>query len=436
MKRFLLVLAVLLLLVFGAYWLFLKPMLNIATGYSAKYACSYHFIGGMSKVNIKNAFNFFPTQYISYDINKDKGSVSASIFGLATRKASLYKDGEACSCVLAGGEAKGIKANLEEVELIETEWPKGDAVSHGSQLLISKISRMRNVMDTSLAATNQLFAVTVSNNDFVFDRYNRNNRQEDRLLGWSMTKSICSALYGIMQKEGKVNVQAKVPIAEWQKDERKEITYHDLLQMNSGLIWEEDYSKISDVTNMLYFDEDMYQELIDNPLGEKKWYYSSGTTNMLSGLMKNLVSDYESYPYKKLFDRINMRSAIIEADATGTYVMSSYCWATARDWARFGLLYLNRGDWFGDQIFEPEWTDYSGTVVESSNGEYGAQVWLNKGNVKYKDLPEDILIFSGFGGQRVIVFPSDNIVMTAHSGKNPTTDFNALFGALYKIWKK
>ena len=117
-------------------------------------------------------------------------------------------------------------------------------------------------------------------NQLIVERYGKGFTKDSRMLGWSMTKSILSTVYGIMQYQGKLSVQDRAPILEWENDDRKEITLHNLLQMNSGLAWDENYDKISDVTKMLFLEDDMTkmqqkQQLIDSP--NSSWNYSSGT---------------------------------------------------------------------------------------------------------------------------------------------------------------
>jgi CubicO group peptidase (beta-lactamase class C family) len=151
------------------------------------------------------------------------------------------------------------------------------------------------------------------------------------------------------------------PCAEWKNDERSKITLNDLLHMNSGLEWEEDYTKISDVTKMLFQAEDMSQSQIDKPLVGKPnntWNYSSGTTNLLSGILRKQFKTHQEYLdfwYNSLLDKIGMNSALIETDMAGNFVGSSYGWATTRDWAKFGLLYLHKGNWNGEQLFDESW---------------------------------------------------------------------------------
>jgi hypothetical protein len=175
-----------------------------------------------------------------------------------------------------------------------------------------------------------------------------------------MTKSVTNALVGILVGQGKLSVDEPAPVPEWSgpDDPRGAITLDQMLRMSSGLEFGEIYEDPrSDVCLMLFSVRDAAAYAADKPLETGpggKWYYSSGTTNIISRIVRDSVggtqADYFAFPRRALFDRIGMRSAIIEPDPSGTFVGSSYMYATARDWARFGLLYLQDGVWEGERI--------------------------------------------------------------------------------------
>jgi len=149
-----------------------------------------------------------------------------------------------------------------------------------------------------------------------------------------------------------------------------------------------------------------------------KQYYSSGNTNILMSVLRNIVpaSEYHAFPYRELFHKIGMRSAIIETDAAGNFVGSSYMYATARDWARFGLFYLNKGNWNGEQILPENWVSESvKPALGNSPIQYGYQWWLNTANDagvrKYPGLPADLYYADGYENQFVFVIPSKNLVI-------------------------
>ena len=243
-----------------------------------------------------------------------------------------------------------------------------------------------------------------------------------------MTKSITATYFGILQKQGKFDINKPAPIAEWKNDERKNITTNDLLHMNSGLEWEEDYNKISDVTKMLFLSEDMSKSQIEMPSVYKPnthWNYSSGTTNLLSGILRQQFKTHQEYLdfwYSSLLDKIGMNSSLVEVDMAGNYVGSSYGWATTRDWAKFGLLYLHKGNWNGEQILDESWVKYASTPTNTSNGQYGAQFWLNAGGY-FPDVPKEMFYCSGYQGRMIAIFPSRDLVIV-RMGLTEEPDFN------------
>ena len=163
--------------------------------------------------------------------------------------------------------------------------------------------------------------------------------------------------------------------------------------------------------------------------------YSSGTTNILSRIIRNTLGDQEYYrfPYEKLFYKIGMNHTIIEPDPSGTFVGSSYAFATARDWARFGMLYLNEGMCNGERILPRDWVAYSTTPSSAAKmGEYGAQWWLNRGAPensairKYPELPTDAYWADGFEEQYVMVIPSKKLVIVRLGVSHHGFDFTKL----------
>ena len=250
----------------------------------------------------------------------------------------------------------------------------------------------------------------------IAEKYSEGFTKDSRILGWSMTKSIMSTVFGILEHQQKINIQDKAPVESWQNDARKEITIHNLLQMNSGLEWDENYDEISDATKMLFLERDMTKVQEEKPLIGKPnetWNYSSGTSNLLSGILRDQFKNHQSYLdfwYANLIDKIGMNSMILESDLAGNYVASSYAWATTRDWGKFGLLYLHNGAWNGEELFTKEWVDYVTTPTPTSNGSYGAQFWLNT-EKQLKDVSQKMYFADGYQGQRVYILPDEDLVI-------------------------
>ena len=221
-------------------------------------------------------------------------------------------------------------------------------------------------------------------------------------------------------------------IPQWQADERKNITLNNLLQMQSGLQWNEDYGNRSDVNLMLHREEDMGLFALNKPLEHAPgthWYYSSGTTNIV---MRYLRSRFDSdqafltYLRERLFGPLHIANPYFEHDMSGTPVGSSYLYVTARDFARFGQMYLDDGCANGQRILPEGWVEYTTTPASASEGRYGALFWLNRCKV-CPDVPEDMFSCNGHDGQQIYIIPSKDLVVVV-LGYSPKhcIDFNAL----------
>jgi CubicO group peptidase (beta-lactamase class C family) len=243
------------------------------------------------------------------------------------------------------------------------------------------------------------------------------------MLGWSMSKSLTAALIGILVKQGKLNPDAPAPVPEWKGTDKEQITLKQLLQQTTGLDFKEDYTSPSEVTNMLFKKGDMAAFTAKLPLKNKPgttFNYSSGNSNILSRIIRQTVGekDYWSFPYTALFQKVNMYSVLLEPDASGTFIGSSYSYATARDFARFGLLYYNNGLWNGEQLLPDNWVKETIQPASADNrNHYGYQFWLNgydKDDLTkrwYPDVPADMYFADGFGGQNVYIIPSKKLVV-------------------------
>lgn len=426
LKRVLLVLLVIIIVAV----IYNYPKLNLLAGYAAKNTASSVFIGERSlEFTNKTDNNFTPINLASNEVNVDKKTASSTAFGLLTRIA-FFREG--LGVVLALD-----KSDVDTKYLIPkraqpdntTPYPFGNAPQKDTVFGNVDYEQLNKAIDVLFNDTNQArVALVIYKNQIIAEKYAEGFDKNSKILGWSMTKSITSTMFGILEHQHKIDVQSKAPIAEWQNDERKEITIHNLLQMNSGLEWEEEYASISDATKMLFLSRDMTKPQIDKPLVGKpnaSWNYSSGTTNLLSGILRQQFKTHQEYLdfwYSELIDKIGMNSMLIEADLEGNYVGSSYAWATPRDWAKFGLLYLHNGNWNGTEIFTKEWVTYATTPTPTSDGVYGAQIWLNQG-AKYPDVPKSMYFFSGFQGQNVFIFPDHDLVVV-RMGLTKNADVN------------
>jgi CubicO group peptidase (beta-lactamase class C family) len=410
------------------------PKLDIITGFSAKSVASGHFIDNRSLEIIEQGDNDIDmVRMAKNEINTEEKSAVSKVFGLKKRKA-IYREG--LGATLINDDFNVTKPYLvpkRNQNPVNLPYPYGNLEPKDtifSNIDYDKLNQaVANAFDENGEKNRRTRSVVVLyKGKLIAEKYADGFDKNSKILGWSMTKSITATYFGILEKQGKLKISDVAPIPEWKNDERKNITINNLIQMNSGLEWDEDYGEISDVTKMLFIEKDMTSSQIDKPLVGKPnetWNYSSGTTNLLSGILRKRFKshqDYLDFWYNSLLDKIGMHSALVEVDMEGNFVGSSYGWATTRDWAKFGQLYLNKGNWNGEQIFNESWANYVATPTNTSNGNYGGQFWLNLGS-KFPDVPKDMFYCSGFQGQMVAIFPSHDLVIV-RMGLKEHPDFN------------
>jgi CubicO group peptidase (beta-lactamase class C family) len=252
----------------------------------------------------------------------------------------------------------------------------------------------------------------------VFDHYGDGFTADQTHASWSMAKSITHALIGILVGDGLIDIHAPADVSEWRGrgDPRGEITLDQLLRMSSGLEFNEDYlpGSGSDVLEMLYGSgkADTAHYAASKPLQHApgSWFsYSSGATNIVSRCAAQAVAgNFETFMRERLFEPLGMTSPVPKFDEAGTFIGSSYCFCTAEDFARFGLLYLRNGVWDGRRILPEGWVDYARTPTPQQPGAqapYGAHWWLDWGG-------PGSFSANGFGSQVVLIMPDlDTIIV-------------------------
>jgi len=422
-----LVLLLLAILGYGIYYCWFS--FPIISGYSAKNACSCAFLQGRTKASIsKEELSSFPLSLGNIEINYTDSTVTGTVLGMAKRKA-IYRNGLGCTLVndLSEDDVRAQKFIVPYlVKASDTVWAndtlQGNVLFNKSKLDSAVATAFQTEYNKKPVLTKAL--LVVFKNKIIAEKYASGYNQNSMLLGWSMAKSVTGALMGILVKQGKLQVEQPAPIAAWRqaKDDKKQIRLEDLLQQTSGLSFREDYSSYSNATNMLFNRGDMagYTERL--PMKVKpgtEFYYSSGNSNILSGIVRSAVGekDYHSFPYRELFHKLGMYHTIMEPDASGTFVGSSYIWASARDYARFGMLYLNDGIWNGERILPEGWTKKSRLPPPINPlKNYGYQFWLNglietkPGQKEFPKAPDDLFYADGYGGQRIYIIPSRQLV--------------------------
>jgi CubicO group peptidase (beta-lactamase class C family) len=247
-----------------------------------------------------------------------------------------------------------------------------------------------------------------------------------QLLSWSMAKSVLHAAVGVLVGEGRLAVDGHAPVPEWADpdDPRQAITLDDLLTMRDGLDFAEDYEDFerSDVIRMLFGDAqaDMAHFAADHALAHEPgtvFNYSSGTSLIVSGIVARTVGpgdQYDSFLHDRLFEPLGMRSTRARFDDAGTFVGSSFVYAIARDYLRFGLLYLRDGVWDGRRLLPEGWVDH-GRRARSRDEEgdrwHGAHWW---------SVGDDLGTFTanGYQGQSLMICPPLDLIVV-RLGKSP-----------------
>lgn len=419
----------------------LYPLLRGATGYSAKILCSGIFVEGLSQEHIERMeLSVFPFNRVVNTVDKENTSVKSTIFNLVSQTA-IYENGLGATLYPDG--YKKIDGRIpQNFDLQDTlPWPMGSLIADTIPQNID-ITGLKQYIAQQFNETSRA-VVVIKEGQLIAEQYADGINAYTPLLGWSMTKTITAALTGILVNDGKLDIDQACILEDWKTDARCQITLHNLLQMSSGLKWNEDYSKtsLSDVSRMLYIENDVvdYASAVKSEVKpDSIWHYSSGTTNIISGIIRrcfNDYTDYYQYPYQKLFHKLGMNHSLIETDATGNFVASSYGYCSARDWGRLGMLYLNQGKWMDEQILPEWWVAYSTTPAKSSDGCYGAQVWLNASQHYMPNLPADVYFFNGYRGQRVTVIPSKNMVVVCLNSSSEKIDFNSYLSEILSFVK-
>lgn len=419
--------------VYSAYY----PKLGVVTAYAAKKMCSCTFIAERSQESIQDEdLGMSPLNLSKTDIDLDNKSVTSSILGMQS-KTAVFRD--KLGCVLIHGE------DDYNVQFPSYEKPIPNdtlAFPYGNKIELfdvggvnyEKLRGAANAFfdpDGGMTELKTRSILVLHKDSIIFERYAEGYDENTEILGWSMTKSLMNTWIGMMVMDGKLQLSQNNLFDEWSEDDRKEITLNDLLQMSSGLEWEEVYSDISPATTMLYNSEDNGGVALRQGLEFKPgshWEYSSGTSNIISKYLRNQFDDYEDYlrfPHERIFNKLHMLNTTLEVDESGGYIGSSYCYATTRDWARFGTLYLRDGVWNGQRLLPEGWVDYTRLPAKNSNGKYSAHFWTNAQPKYYPDVPEDTYSANGYEGQRVFIIPSKDLVVV-RLGLNQNVDFNSL----------
>jgi CubicO group peptidase (beta-lactamase class C family) len=423
-------LALLIITVVALLWLWISPpaLLRVGANYSAKIVCSNVFLAGREPAEVLHIDVQSPgiavLRFMHVSVDREHSAVRAGFLGFIGGGLAVFNPGKGCT-VLPDGKLDLAKTNAAATPHIEpaasaepvspAPWPEG--ISVVTEPAIDEI-----LTNDVLAGPGMRAIVVVDHGHIVGERYNTGFRPSTPLLGWSMAKTVTAGVIGMLIKDGKLSLdQANL----WPgTDGRDKIRLSDLLAMSSGLRWNEAYGAVSDVTSMLYLQPDMAafarSQPLAHPVGDF-WSYSSGTAVILARIAQEAAGeDLSAFINARLFAPLGITTATIEPDEHGTLVGSSYMYATARDWARYGQFLLQDGVWQGQELLPVGYVAMMATPVAASQGQYGkGQVWLWGSDAKTPGLnpdaafkiPSDTFWMSGHDGQNVAIIKSRQLVI-------------------------
>lgn len=406
----------------------LPRIARVAAGMKAKSVCSGVFLSGRDAAAVEREdlarYRSSILDAVRVELDTGRRLVRASMLGIGENIA-LYREGLGCT-LTADVPPAVLEAMTQGLDLA----PRAAASLPVAAPDPTRDARLERVLDAAFAdppgaAPRRTRAVVVLHQGrLVAERYAPGVTREMRLQGWSMTKSVSAALVGVLVRDGRLALDAPVTVAEWRQqpgDPRAAITLRQLLQMSNGLAFAERYGDpFADVMRMLFTEPAAGVFAARRPLEAPpgtRWAYASGTTNLVMSVVANGFAaphDALAFPRRALFDRIGMASAVIEPDASGAFVGSSFMYATARDWARFGLLHVQDGVWQGERVLPAGWVEFVRTAAPAApDAQYGAHWWLklDSSSGSNERLPDDTFHASGHGGQFITVVPSREVVV-------------------------
>ena len=446
LRRIIGVLLLLIVALTALLWLKPPALLRVGANYSAKIVCSNVFLAGRDPEEVLRVDVQAPgialLKAMHVSVDRERGVVRAGFLGFIGGGVAMARPGRGCT-VVPDGKLESVAAAPAPTAYVKpphitpvtsVPWPEGKSVQ--TQPTVDQV-----LDDAALTGPGARAIVVVDHGRIVGEHYAAGFKPDTPLLGWSMTKTVMAGVIGMLIKDGKLSLDQA---GFWPgNDGREKIRLKDLLAMSSGLQWNEAYGAVSDVTSMLYLQPDMAAFARSPPLAHppgQEWVYSSGTAVILSriaedaqaqsaGKAKDFATsiqasdephDFASFINVRLFGPLGITTATIEPDEHGTLVGSSYMYATARDWARYGLFLLQDGIWQGKELLPSGYVAMMATPVAASHGQYGmGQTWLWGSEAVTPDvnpdaafdIPPDAFWMSGHDGQSVCIIKSRQLVI-------------------------
>jgi CubicO group peptidase (beta-lactamase class C family) len=416
---------------------------KVATGFVANVVCTETFVSGLDPARVfAETMSAMPgtgliAWALDYRVDRARKEVAVTLFGLG-RSHAVYR-GECLGCYLDHGGA-----------VTDISVPAADAKAAllpdiaGPSIVAPQTPQLAAALDRAFAEPDKSTprntrAIVVMKDGRVFaERYADGIGIDTPLLGFSATKSVMSALAGVLVRKGALKLHEPVSIAAWQgaDDPRRAITLDHLIRHTAGLALGSSLqaslaSALEPVNRMKFLEADMAAYAESMPLQSapgSAWNYHDGNTVILGHVIRQAsggsASKMMRFERQELFDPLGMRNVALEFDASGNAEGSSQMLASARDWARFGQLYLNDGVAGSTRILPEGWVKYTATPTPNAWVGQGAGFWTNLGDslgATYRaehGWPRDAFFAKGTIGQYVIIVPSERLVIV-RLGRSP-----------------
>ena len=425
--------------------------IRVATGAVADAVCAKTFVSGLDPEAVFTESMDRPgirrlRWLMRYRLDRAQKTVEASVLGLLGSRAAFH-DGFGCVLLHGSKEPYLLKSDVDALRMPKNPplLPEiaGPAVVEPADPALKAALDHAFEEPASPPFRRTKAVVVVHQGKVIAERYADGVGVDTPLLGFSMTKSVLNALLGILTLQGRITPSLPAPIPEWRgaTDPRREIEVEHLMRMTTGLALDETNSGF-DPSNQMYLYDDMAGFAVTAPLiapPGTRWHYSSATTQLLARIIRDIVGGPEqtlALAWRELFNPLGMRRVTIEFDASGTLQGSANMLASARDWARFGLLYLQDGEIDGRRILPDDWVGFSASATLDTD--YGAGFWTNRSDHPHArglvrlGIPRDAFFASGYLGQRVVILPTQHLVIARLGDSvDPTGDIRGL-GRLVK----
>ncbi|MGX4768182.1 serine hydrolase domain-containing protein [Bradyrhizobium guangdongense] len=415
---------------------------KIATGFIAHTLCSETFVSGLDpQRDLTETTDAMPgsgllTWAMSLQIDRARKDVTVSLFGIG-RSHAVYREGLGCTLEHGQGIAGVALPPDDKQPVLLPEIAGPGLVPPQSETLSAALDRA--FTEPAQPPYRRTRAIVIMKGGRVIaERYADGIGPQTQLLGFSMTKSVISALSGILVRQGRLKLDGPAPVAAWKnpEDPRHAITVDQLLRHTAGLALGSSLqaslgSVLEPVNTMKYVEDDMAGFAERAPLATAPgtaWNYHDGNTIILSHLIRDAAggkpADALRFARRELFAPLGMTDVTLQLDASGTIEGAGEMMASARDWARFGQLYLDDGVVGGKRILPEGWVNYSASATPNAWVGIGAGFWTNQGNsfgAKFRiehGWPRDAFFAKGTIGQYTIVIPSEKLVIV-RLGRSP-----------------